>query len=459
MAAPTTTVQLLELVRKSGFAQEAQLNAYLDKARTADKFPAAAAPAAILLVRDGILTRFQARQLLQGRWGRFLIGNYKVLDHIGSGGMADVFLCEHRFMRRRAAVKVLPRSKASNPVALERFYREARAAAALDHPNIVHAYDLGEESDQHFLAMEYVEGSDLHQLVQKSGPLEPTQAADYIRQAASGLQHAHEVAGLVHRDVKPANLMVDRNGVVKILDLGLARFFEDQDTSLTLQTSHNYLGTADFLAPEQALDSHGVDIRADLYSLGATFYFCLTGKPPFQDESKVQKLIRHQSCQPKPLDSFRSDVPPAMAAIVEKMMAKDPNDRYQLPIEVAQALAPWSRTHPVLVPAQNRPCIEPVPTPEHGPEVDFSFTTTGGDASEPDDDRLNLGKLKDTAESSALDDTRPLIPKKKAGRECGRQRRLSYGLDSRRIYVVAGAVAGVMGLIVLLASFLAFLGD
>jgi eukaryotic-like serine/threonine-protein kinase len=343
MAAPTTSDDFLELVRKSGVLDEKRLSAYLEKVGATGGLPPEPAKAAGLLVRDGLLTHFQAEQFLQGKWRRFTIGKYKVLERIASGGMGSVYLCEHKFMRRRAAVKVLPTSRANDPSALERFYREARAVAALDHPNIVRAYDIDQEENLHFLVMEYVDGTSLQDLVKNSGPLDPARAAHYISQAAQGLQHAHEIAGLVHRDIKPGNLIVDRGGVVKILDMGLARFFNDHEDLLTQKYDENVLGTADYLAPEQALDSHGVDIRADIYSLGATFYYCLTGRTPFSEGTVAQKLIWHQTRQPKLIRSLRQDVPEGMSAVVEKMMAKDPEQRYQVPAEVVQALARWTQ--------------------------------------------------------------------------------------------------------------------
>src|SRR5215470_14411628 len=166
---------------------------------------------AFQLVRDGVLTHFQAEQFLQGRWRRFTIGKYKVMERLGQGGMGSVYLCEHKFMRRRVAVKVLPAAKAEDQASLERFYREARAAAALDHPNIVRAYDIDQDENLHFLVMEYVDGASLQEVIKKFGPMHILYACHYIRQAAVGLQHAHE-AGLVHRDVKPGNLLVDRSG-------------------------------------------------------------------------------------------------------------------------------------------------------------------------------------------------------------------------------------------------------
>ena len=208
-----------------------------------------------------------------------------------------------------------------------RFYREARAVAALTHPNIVHAYDIDQDEQLHFLVMEYVDGASLQDLVKNSGPLDIGRACHYIRQSANGLEHASR-AGLVHRDIKPGNILVARDGGVKILDMGLARFFNDDDDNVTKKFEETVLGTADYLAPEQALDSHSVDIRADIYSLGATFFYLLTGRTPFGDGTVAQKLIWHQSRQPKPVTEYRKDVPPDLAALLLKMMAKLPDDRY-----------------------------------------------------------------------------------------------------------------------------------
>jgi serine/threonine protein kinase len=342
MNAPATVDAFLDLVRKSGIVDDKRLAAYLERERTT-LLPTDPHKLAERLVQDGLLTHFQAEQFLQGKCRRFTIGNYKVLERIGAGGMGIVFLCEHKFMRRRAAVKILPTAQSNDPSALQRFYREARAVAALDHPNIVRAYDIDQEDNLHFLVMEYVDGSSLQEVVHRVGRLDPIRAAHYISQAALGLQHAHEAAGLVHRDIKPGNIIVDRNGVVKVLDLGLARFFYDEEDLLTKKLDENVLGTADYLAPEQALDSHSVDIRGDIYSLGGTFYFCLTGQPPFAEGEVAHKLMWHQTRQPKPIFVFRPDVPEHMIAVVNKMMAKDPKERYQTPLEVAEALQIWTQ--------------------------------------------------------------------------------------------------------------------
>ena len=292
--------------------------------------------------RRGADPVFQAEQFLQGKWRRFTIGKYKVLERLGSGGMGSVYLCEHMLMRRRVAVKVLPAAKAEDSSSLERFYREARAVAALDHPNIVRAYDIDQDENLHFLVMEHVDGSSLQEIIKRTGGMDVLRAAHYMRQAALGLQHAHETAALVHRDIKPGNILVDRQGTVKILDMGLARFFHDEDDVLTKKYDESVLGTADYLAPEQALDSHAVDIRADIYSLGATFYFCLTGRTPFDGGTVAQKLIWHQTRAPKPVRSFRPEVPDGIVAIVEKMMAKDDINQ-PLPVTSRSGRTLWSR--------------------------------------------------------------------------------------------------------------------
>jgi serine/threonine protein kinase len=342
MAVPTTSEDLLNLMRKSGVIEENRLTGYIENHKSVAPLPENPRELADSMIRDGVLTFFQAEQFMHGRWRRFTIGKYKVLEHIGSGGMGSVYLCEHKFMRRRAAIKVLPAAKAADPSALERFYREARAVAALDHPNIVRAYDVDVEENLHYLVMEYVDGSSLIEIVKKVGPISHIRIAHYISQSALGLQHAHEAANLVHRDIKPGNIIVDRNGAVKVLDLGLARFFKDEDDMLTKKFDENVLGTADYLAPEQVLDSHSVDIRADVYSLGATAYYCLTGLTPFGEGTVSQKLIWHQTRKPKSILSIRPDMPPSFVAVIEKMMAKNPADRYQTPADVAVALKPWT---------------------------------------------------------------------------------------------------------------------
>jgi eukaryotic-like serine/threonine-protein kinase len=362
MASPTSVEEFLDLVRKSGVADEKRLDGYLQKLRAAGRLPSDPSKLASLLVYDGgVLTLFQAEHIMQGKWRRFNIGKYKVLEKLGSGGMGTVFLCEHKLMRCLRAIKILPAAKAQDEAALGRFYREARAVAAIDHPNIVHAYDIDQDENLHFLVMEYVDGSSLQDIVKKAGPVSVLRACHYMRQSAIGLDHA-ERAGLVHRDIKPGNILVARDGSVKILDMGLARFFNDDDDILTKKFDENVLGTADYLAPEQALDSHTVDIRADIYSLGATFYFLLTGKTPFGEGTVAQKLFWHQSRNPKPVRDLRPEVPAEVEAVITKMMAKDPANRYQMPAEVADALAPLTQTPIGPPPESEMPRLSPAAT-------------------------------------------------------------------------------------------------
>ena len=233
MPAPATTDEFIELIQKSGVVDAGRLAAYLQPIRDRDQLPKLPNVLASFMVRDAILTLFQAEQLLLGKWKRFTIGKYKVLERLGTGGMGQVFLCEHKLMRRRVAVKVLPTAKAEQEASLERFYREGRAVASLDHPNLVRAFDIDQEEALHFLVMEFIDGTNLHELVKRIGPLSPLRACHYIYQAAFGLEYAFECAGLVHRDIKPGNILIDRSGIVKILDMGLARFFHDEDDMLT----------------------------------------------------------------------------------------------------------------------------------------------------------------------------------------------------------------------------------
>lgn len=366
MPAPTTTSELVDLIRRSGVIEEARLNGYLQDLEASGHAPAEPTKYAGRLVRDGLLTYFQAEQLLQGKWKRFAIGKYRILERLGAGGMGQVFLCEHKVMRRRVAVKVLPTARAEDPGALDRFYREARAVAALDHPNLVRAFDIDHDGGLHFLVMEYVDGASFLDIVKKNGPMEPLRAAQYLYQAAAGLDYAHQVAGLVHRDIKPGNILLDRVGVVKVLDMGLARFFNDESDNLTQKHDDNLLGTADYLAPEQAIDSHSVDIRADIYSLGATFYYVLTGSPPFPEGSAAQKLIWHQSREPARIREIRREIPEQLDNIVALMLRKDRAERFQTPAELTEALAPWLET--------------PIPPPPDSEMPQLSLAALGGAA-------------------------------------------------------------------------------
>jgi serine/threonine protein kinase len=363
MPAPATVVEFVELVRKSGLVPASKLDELLSRHRTTGT-PQTIDQAAGLLVRDSQLTYFQAKQVKFGRYKRFTIGSkYRLLELIGAGGMGAVYLCEHTLMKRLVALKVLPHEKLDDHSNLERFYREARAVAALDHPNIVRAYDIDQYDKLHFLVMEYVDGHSLQEIVARYAMekkrFDPIRAAHYVAQAAVGMQHAHEL-GMVHRDIKPGNLLLDRTGIIKVLDMGLARFFNKQQDSVTEKYDDKcVLGTADYLAPEQAV-TNMVDVRADIYSLGGTLYFMLTGQTPFPDGTIAAKLVAHQTREPEAVEAVRTDVPPKLLEVLRKMMAKKPDDRYQQPIEVAEALAEWTELEISPPPEREMPNLCPL---------------------------------------------------------------------------------------------------
>jgi serine/threonine protein kinase len=302
------------------------------------------------LLERGWLTPFQVNQLLQGNAHDLRRGAYLLLERLGKGGMGQVYKARHRQLGRIVALKVIHKEQTANPLAIRRFCREIQAMGQLAHPNIVMAFDAGGEAGQHFVTMEYVTGVDLGQLVERRGPLPIWDACDTIRQAARGLQHAHE-KGFIHRDIKPSNLLrAEPGGVVKLLDLGLARLSAEErepvaPADATPRPLHTMLtqagrivGTPDFMAPEQARDSHQVDIRADLYSLGCTFYFLLTARMPFPGGTALEKLLRHNSETPRPVEQVRPQIPPAVAAVVRRLMAKQPAERYQTPAELVGVL-------------------------------------------------------------------------------------------------------------------------
>lgn len=273
------------------------------------------------------------------------LGEYELLAKLGEGGMGAVYRARQTNLDRLVALKVLPKDRSENQTAIARFYREMRAVGRLSHPNIVQAFDAREIDGSPVLAMEYVDGLDLSKLAAATGALSIADACELIRQAAVGLQHAHE-QGLVHRDIKPSNLMLNRQATVKILDLGLALLGPNQQPSHQEMTSAGTaMGTADYVSPEQATDSHSVDIRADIYSLGCTLYKLLTGRAPFADSPRKTPLEVMLSHLQKPMPSVRGlrpDVPEKLALVIERMTAKSPSERFATPAEVAAALEPFA---------------------------------------------------------------------------------------------------------------------
>jgi phosphate ABC transporter phosphate-binding protein len=362
---PATSERLLEMVVESGLLSQEVLRPYVHIA-TSDQ-PEGHVALANQLVKDRLLTPFQGRQILAGKIrGYFLGEKYKVLSLIGTGGTGHVFLCEQLVLQRLVAVKLLQRGAADmtqggQTAAVERFIREARAVAALNHPNIVRIHDMELTGSIPFMVMEYVDGTSLHQIVVESLPFPVERAIHYMSQAASGLQHAHE-HGLIHRDIKPGNLLLDRSGTVKVLDMGLARFLRSTSRNDNLTARYNdqsVVGTVDYMSPEQAINSPMLDIRSDIYSLGATFYFLLAGRAPFEGYPVAQKLVAHQLHEPKPIALVRPDVPGEIAEVLARMLAKNTNERYQTPAEVVTALSAWTQV-PVPAPdASEMPRLRP----------------------------------------------------------------------------------------------------
>jgi serine/threonine protein kinase len=335
----TSTSELVEQLLRCHLlnsAQEAELRAGLAA------FPDVRSLAAELM-RRGWLTAYQVNRLVQGRGAELVLGQYDLLEKLGEGGMGQVYKARHQLMDRLVALKVIRRERLGEAQAQQRFLREARAAAQLRHPNVVLTFDAGQVGETPYFVMEYVEGIDLGRLVAQRGPLPVAQACEYARQAALGLQHAHE-RGMVHRDVKPSNLLVTHGGtLVKLLDLGLALLpTPDGTREENLTAPGVFLGTPAYTAPEQATDARRADIRADLYSLGCTLYFLLTGRPPFNG-TMVEMLAGHLHDEATPVEQLRPEVPAGVGKVVRRLLAKRPEQRYQTPAEVARALAPYSR--------------------------------------------------------------------------------------------------------------------
>lgn len=337
--------EFLDLLKRSALLEDQVYNdALQDIKQNASNSLTSANLLAGEFIKRNLLTPWHVRQLLKRKYKGFYLRQYKILGHLGSGGMSSVYLGEHTVMKRLVAIKVLPKRRL-NPTYLDRFAREAQAIASLDSQHVVRAYDVDRYEDVHYIVMEYFEGQNLRQLVEKEGPLDFEDAANYIRQAALGLSDAHK-SGVIHRDVKPENIVVDERGFVKILDLGLALLDENAfNLQGTLFDEDKILGTADYLAPEQALDSHNVDARVDVYGLGATLYFCLVGAPPFPFGSISERLLAHQRKEPTSIFIERPDAPADLVDICSKMMAKKPENRIQSANEVADLMQRWLIKH------------------------------------------------------------------------------------------------------------------
>lgn len=334
-----TTDQLMVLLADSGIVPTQRLRVFQEQIRhkqdveTLDVLTRE-------LVQAGLLTSYQASEIERGQADRLTFGNYVLLDRIGRGGMGEVFRARHSLMNREVAVKFLGPTAVDKIGSIRRFKREVRAAAKLIHPNIVTALDAGERDADCFLVMEYVRGTTLSQHVRRGGPLTIITAVELALQIAEALAYAHS-RGIVHRDIKPGNMILSDDGTVKILDLGLSQLRPAPENPATpddgagaateeqLTEFGNFMGTVDFMAPEQAVDPHDVDERADIYSLGCTLYFLLTGNPPFPGKSVLDRLLAHRDGIIPSLGDSRDDVPARLESLVRAMLAKSPNQRMQ----------------------------------------------------------------------------------------------------------------------------------
>ena len=343
----TTINTFVSLLRKSGLAEASKVDAVVASLDNLDAPISDEVTKAFLDAK--LITTWHLKQLLKGKHRGFFLERYKLLNELGKGGMSSVYLAEHTSMHLPVAIKVLPIKRVGEKSYLERFKREAKASFKLRHDNIAGATDFDHNGDLWYIVLDYIEGEDLHQKVKRAGPLPIRDAVEYIRQAACGLQYAHE-EGFVHRDIKPANLMLDTKGTVKILDLGLALDGDDdEEGGLTKAHDEKVLGTADYLAPEQSKNSHSADPRSDIYALGCTLYYLIVGRAPFARGSVIERIKAHwNEPPPNPLDELEkppADLDSALIDLYFRMMEKHPDARPQTAGEVSEQLNAWLNQH------------------------------------------------------------------------------------------------------------------
>lgn len=349
MSAPTLTENFMTTLRRSHLLSDDQLRIATWRYGLGELDD----PQQIagVLIDHGVLTRYQADRILQGKPRGLVVGQYKVQQILGSGGMGIVYLAEDTQSNWKAALKVLFEKHRKNPAMFARFQLEAQAGLRLTHPNILRTLEINRTEDIygeiHYMAMEFVQGITLVELLHLRRGIPWRQACDIICQAAEGLQYAHD-QGLIHRDVKPDNLLIRSNGAVKVLDFGLAMLDENgEEFSMAMIHGQNCLGTADYIAPEQSLDSYRIDARADIYSLGCTLYALLVGRVPFSAPSNAEKVDCHRRKRARPVREFRLDVPERVELIVRKMMAKKPENRFASASEVIRYLQPFANRESV----------------------------------------------------------------------------------------------------------------
>jgi serine/threonine-protein kinase len=337
---------LLPLIRRSGLLTDRQFEEVSGKIQRGE-YPRDSSALAGRLVAEGVLTEFQVSRLLRNKAHGFQVGPYIVLDRLGEGSKGRVFKAQHKLMGRLVALKIIAPQIASRASSIARFHREMRLLGRLDHPNVVRAFDADQVGNLLYIVMEFIDGRDLERVLLDRGQLSAALVASYMAQAALGLGHAHD-RGIVHRDVKPTNLLLSKEGQVKVLDLGLGALMEaDSETSFATAAGHS-VGTLNYMSPEQVTASE-VDGRSDLFSLGCTMYHLLTGQIPFPGETVVECLTRRARGGPVPITTLRPDLPPRVVEVLDKLMACRPEDRFQTAAEAAlalQAVAKQGKDHP-----------------------------------------------------------------------------------------------------------------
>ena len=352
---------LLPLIRRSGILGDRQFEEISGKVRGGE-YPAETRALAERLVAEEVLTVFQANRLLRNKTHGLLVGPYVILDRLGAGGRGRVFKAQHRLMGRLAALKIIAPQIASRASSIARFHREMRLIGRLDHPNVVRAFDADQVGDLLYIVMEYVAGRSLDRVIEYRGPLPAVEVVDYMAQAALGLAHAHE-RGIVHRDVKPPNLLVSEEGQIKVLDLGLSALMEADSEASFATADGRIVGTVHYMSPEQAV-ALNIDGRSDLFSLGCTMYQLLSGRLPFPGETVAECLALRIKGHPTPITDFCPDLSPRLIELLSKLMARRPEDRFQTAAEAAEALQALADQE-----AGSRSAPRPTPRPVPDPSV------------------------------------------------------------------------------------------
>jgi serine/threonine-protein kinase len=385
--------ELLPLIRRSGVLADRQYEGVRASVESG-KYPSSPIPLAEHLVQDGILTRWQADRLLNKKTHGLVIDRYVILERLGEGAMGRVFKAQHRLMGRTVALKLIAPQFVSRTSSVARFRRELRLIGRLDHPHIIRAYDADQIGLGFYLVMEYVGGQSLDRVLASRGPLPPYEVVDYAAQTALALEHAHG-QGIVHRDVKPSNLLVTDDCRIKLLDLGLGNLVDADDQNSFATAAGSAVGTIDFMSPEQASGAEA-DGRSDCFGLGCTIYLLLSGALPFPGENGMERLVRRLKGPADPIVSHRPSLPPDVVRVVEKLLAQQPEDRFQSAAEAAaalRALLPGARSKahdgpPVPAPA-GPPALEPEPAaPAEAPPAAIDTTHAAASADGASDDRI-----------------------------------------------------------------------